>query len=109
MQFISGTPIGIISDSHEIIEIKLWEAYLLNDRNNIHKALNQFSIDRGPVESVQHEPGRIVYRFLASDWENDIKQILYENRIPVVIKPTVLHDALPGKRHSGSFREAVLA
>jgi hypothetical protein len=109
MQFISGTPIGIISNSHEIIEIKLWEAYLLNDRNNIHKALTQFSIDHGPVESIQHEPGRIIYRFHASDWENDIKHILYENRIPVVIKPTVVHDALPGKRHSVPFHETVLA
>ncbi len=109
MQFIAGTPVGIISDSQEIIEIKLWEAYLLNDRNNIHIALNQFSIDRGPVESAQHEPGRIVYRFLAADWENDIKHILYENRIPVVIRPTVLHHELAGKRQSGSFREAILA
>jgi hypothetical protein len=109
MQFIAGTPIGIISDSQEIIEIKIWEAYLLNDRNNVHTALNQFSIDRGPVESTQHEPGRIVYRFLAEDWENDIKHILYENRIPVVIKPTVLHQELLGKRPSTPFRETVLA
>lgn len=107
MQFIAGTPVGIISDSHEIIEIKLWEAYLLNDRNRVHKALNQFSIDRGPVESNHHEPGRIVYRFLAEDWESDIKQILYENRIPVVIKPIVVHNKLSGQRHTTSLRPAL--
>lgn len=101
MKFISGTPVGIISDSREIIEIKLWETYLLHDRTNIHLALNQFSVDRGPVENAQHEPGRIVYRFHAEDWENDIKHLLYENRIPVVIKPTVVH-ALP-QRDGGSL------
>jgi hypothetical protein len=90
MQFIAGTPVGIISDSREVIEIKLWEAYLLNDRSNLHVALNQFSIDHGPVENVQHEPGRIVYRFTAEDWENDIKHLLYQNRIPVVVKPSFL-------------------
>lgn len=101
MKFISGTPVGIISDSREIIEIKLWETYLLHDRTNIHLALNQFSVDHGPVENAQHEPGRIVYRFHAEDWENDIKHLLYENRIPVVIKPTVVH-ALP-QRDGGSL------
>ncbi|HYC83781.1 MAG TPA: hypothetical protein VEB86_01110 [Chryseosolibacter sp.] len=90
MQFIAGTPVGIISDAQEVIEIKLWEAYLLHHRSNLHVALNQFSIDHGPVENGQHEPGRIVYRFRAEDWENDIKHLLYENRIPVIVKPSVL-------------------
>jgi hypothetical protein len=90
MQFIAGTPVGIISDAREIIEIKLWEVYLLQDRTNLHIALNQFSIDHGPVENVHHEPGRIVYRFMAEDWENDIKHLLYQNRIPIVVKPSVL-------------------
>jgi hypothetical protein len=107
MQFIAGTPVGIISDSQEIIEIKLWEAYLLNDRNNVHNALNKFSIDHGPVENTLHEPGRIVYRFSAEIWENDIKHVLYENRIPVVIKPTVVHNTVSGKKPV-SFREPAL-
>jgi hypothetical protein len=90
MQFIAGTPVGIISDAREIVEIKLWEAYLLHDRTNLHLALNQFSVDHGPVEDIQHAPGRIVYRFMAEDWENDIKHLLYENRIPVIVKPSLL-------------------
>lgn len=93
MQFIAGTPVGIISDASEIIEIKLWETYLLNDRTNLSLALNQFSVDHGPVESTSHEPGRVVYRFMAQDWENDIKYLLYENRIPVVVRPSYLQTA----------------
>lgn len=84
----------------EIIEIKVWEAYLLVDRTNLNRALNQFSLGHGPVENVNHEPGRLIYRFHAEDWENDIKHLLYENRIPVVIKPHILHQPLPTKRAS---------
>jgi hypothetical protein len=90
MYFIAGTPLGIISDARQIVEIKLWETYLLNDRTNLTIALNQFSIDHGPVENMHHEQGRIAYRFFAEDWENDIKHLLYENRIPVTLKPMLL-------------------
>jgi hypothetical protein len=109
MQFIAGTPAGIISDSQEIIEIKLWETYLLHDRTNLTLALNQFSIDHGPVENGQHEPGRIAYRFRAEDWENDIKHLLYENRIPVIIKPTVVHASRRAPRGSFLIQELVLS
>jgi hypothetical protein len=108
MQFIAGTPVGIYSDAEEIIEIKLWEAYILTNRNKVHVALTQFSIDRGPVENTQHEPGRIVYRFRAEDWETDIKHILYENRIPVTIKPTVVHKTPPAKGSVFIKRELAL-
>jgi len=109
MQFIAGTPVGIISDAQEIIEIKLWEAYLLHHRSNLHIALNQFSIDHGPVENAQHEPGRIVYRFRASDWENDVKHLLYENRIPVVVKPAVLQQSTEMQTGSVVFGETLFA
>src|SRR5688572_20013255 len=94
MQFIAGTPLGIISDSRQVVEIKLWETYLLNDRTNLTLALNQFSIDHGPVENLHHELGRVTYRFLAEDWENDIKHLLYENRIPITIKPSLVNAAI---------------
>jgi hypothetical protein len=90
MQFIAGTPVGIISDAHQIIEIKLWETYLLNDRSNLNAMLNHFAIDHGPVENAHHEPGRIIYRFMAENWESDVKHALYENRIPVIIKHSIM-------------------
>lgn len=96
MQFIAGTPVGIISDAQEIIEVKLWEVYLLNNRRNLHLALNQFSLDHGPVENGQHEPGRVTYRFRAEDWEYDIRYLLYENRIPVIVRPAIQSSSLIG-------------
>jgi hypothetical protein len=90
MQFIAGTPVGVISDTQQIIEIKLWETYLLQDRSNLNFLLNKFSIDNGPIDSNHPEPGRILYRFLAKNWEADVKHLLYDNRIPVVIRHSFL-------------------
>jgi hypothetical protein len=104
MQFIAGTPIGLISDTQEIIEIKLWEVYLLNNRSNLYKVLTELSCDHGPVENVQHEHGRVSYRFLAGTWESTIKPMLYDNRVPVIIKPTIIHTSPQSKR--GSLVEA---
>jgi hypothetical protein len=103
MQFITGTPNRIISDAREIVEIKLWETYLLNDRRNLSLALNQFSVDHGPVENVHHEPGRVSYRFFAEDWENDIRHLLYENRIPVTIKPVLVHESVIVRQNTTVF------
>ena len=101
MQFIAGTPVGMISDSAEIIEIKLWEVYLLNNRSSLSKLLTELSCDHGPVENMQHEHGRVNYRFQADTWESTIKPLLYEYRIPVIIKPTVIHS-------SGRRRETLI-
>jgi hypothetical protein len=98
MQFIAGTPIGMISDISEVIEIKLWEVYLLNNRSNLTKTLTDLSRDHGPVENVRHEHGRVSYRFLAGTWESTVKPLLYENRIPVIIKPTIIHESPVNKR-----------
>lgn len=107
MQFIAGTPVGIISNAQEVIEIKLWETYLLHDRSNLHETLNTFSVDRGPIIGAEYEPGRIHYRFNAGDWEGTVKHLLYENRIPVVIKPMVVHEQRVVKRPI-AFRAPVL-
>src|SRR5687767_4689107 len=100
MQFIAGTPVGTISDIHEIVEIKLWEVYLQNNRSNLYKALTESSVDNGPVEKVQHEPGRVYYRFEAEIWENNIKHLLYKNRVPVIVRPTVIHEPPQLKQES---------
>jgi hypothetical protein len=90
MKFIAGTPVGVISDTQQIIEIKLWETYLLQDRTHLNDSLSEFSLDHGPIDTNHPEPGRVVYRFLAADWEINVKHLLYKNRIPVIIKHSFL-------------------
>jgi hypothetical protein len=82
-------------NSQEIVEVKFWEIYLLNNRANLYKFLAESSIDSGPVEQRQYEPGRVSYRFFTSVWQSKVKPLLLENRIPVVLKTSLSHTVRP--------------
>jgi hypothetical protein len=69
----------------EIIVVKLWEIYLLYHPANLYKVLTEFSMDHGPADD-ENLPGRVIFRFSKTVWEDDIKSLLYEYRIPVVIQ-----------------------
>ena len=86
MQTKTDTPAGLKESRAEIVEIKLWEVYLLYNRRNLYNTLSTYSLDNGPVEKHQQEEGRVAFRFMAFDWERTIKQLLYDNRIPVIIQ-----------------------
>lgn len=86
MQYMTDTPAGIQVKAQEIVEVKLWEAYLLYYRSNLYRILSNSSLDKGAVEKDHHEPGRVTFRFTADEWENNIKHLLYERRIPVMVK-----------------------
>ena len=90
MQTITDTPAGLKESSPETVEIKLWEVYLLYNRRNLYKTLSTYSLDNGPVEKDQQEEGRVSFRFMTYDWERTIKQLLYDNRIPVIIQSNTL-------------------
>jgi hypothetical protein len=86
MQTITDTPAGLKESRPEIVEIKLWEIYLLYNRRSLYKTLSTYSLDNGPVEKDQQEEGRVTFRFMTFDWERTVKQLLYDNRIPVIIQ-----------------------
>ncbi len=90
MQTITDMPAGYREYREEIIEIKLWEVYLLHNRRNLYNLLSTYSLDNGPVEKDRQEEGRVLFRFMAFDWERTIKQLLYDNRIPVIIQSNAL-------------------
>jgi hypothetical protein len=79
-------PAGSKENKQEIVEIKLWEVYLLYNRSNLYNTLSTYSMDNGPVEKDQQEGGRVSFRFMSYDWERTIKQLLYDNRIPVIVQ-----------------------
>jgi hypothetical protein len=79
-------PAGSRENKQEIVEIKLWEVYLLYNRSNLYNTLSTYSVDNGPVEKDQQEGGRVSFRFMSYDWERTIKQLLYDNRIPVIVQ-----------------------
>ena len=90
MQTFTDAPGGYKDSRQEIVEIKLWEVYLLYNRRNLYNTLSTYSLDNGPVEKGHQEEGRVSFRFLSFDWERTVKQLLYDNRIPVIIQSNTL-------------------
>jgi hypothetical protein len=90
MQTLTDMPAGYKDSRQEIVEIKLWEVYLLYNRRNLYNTLSTYSVDNGPVEKDQQEEGRVCFRFMSFDWDRTIKQLLYENRIPLIIQSSAL-------------------
>lgn len=90
MQSITDAPAGYKESRQEIVEIKLWEVYLLYSRRNLYNTLSTYSLDNGPVEKDHQDEGRVSFRFMAYDWERTIKQLLYDNRIPVILQSNTL-------------------
>lgn len=86
MKTTMDMPAGYKESRQEIIEIKLWEVYLLYNRRNLFNTLSTYSLDNGPVEKDHQEEGRVSFRFMAYDWERTVKQLLYDNRIPVIVQ-----------------------
>lgn len=90
MQTFADAPAGFKDSRQEIVEIKLWEVYLLYNRHNLYNTLSIYSLDNGPVEKDHQEEGRVTFRFMVFDWERTVKQLLYDNRIPVIIQSNTL-------------------
>jgi len=103
MQKITDAPAGYKESRQEIVEIKVWEIYLLYNRKNLYNTLSTYSLDNGTVEKDQQEEGRVSFRFMDYDWEHTIKQLLYDNRIPVVVQSSTL-----GAVKTRGNRDAVL-
>lgn len=103
MHTTTDAPAGYKDSRQEIVEIKLWEVYLLYNRRNLYNTLSTYSLDNGPVEKDHQEEGRVSFRFMTYDWERTVKQLLYDNRIPVIIQS----NALAAVRANGRF-ESVL-
>lgn len=90
MQATTNAPAGYKDSRQEIVEIKLWEVYLLYSRRNLYNTLSTYSLDNGPVEKDHQDEGRVSFRFMTYDWERTIKQLLYDNRIPVILQSNTL-------------------
>jgi hypothetical protein len=73
------------SRQDETVIVKLWEIYLLYHPANLYKVLTDLSLDKGP-EDDQQLAGRVIFRFSKSVWDETVKSLLYEYRIPVLIQ-----------------------
>lgn len=73
----------------EIVIVKLWEIYLLYHPANLYKTFTEFSLDNGPLED-RLLSGKVIFRFTTHDWQNTIRELLYQHRIPVNLQSNPL-------------------
>lgn len=76
--FLNKTPPSRVA-SETAVEIELWEGYLARNNSGLRKTLCTYSLDNGPLPGIQ--PETLLFRFLAFDWINNIRQLLEKNNI----------------------------
>jgi CheY-like chemotaxis protein len=79
---MNDMPSGLKRLNQEAIEVKLWEIYLLRNRNNLNRQLSTYSIDNGPSNNRPANPEQVIFRFMRYDWDKTIKKLLTDSSIP---------------------------
>jgi hypothetical protein len=92
MKLMDGKP-SSLRESHEgVIEVKLWEAFLINNRHNLYTALSTYAIENGPVEKGNTDQATVSFRFTAYDWHNTLKHLLRKHNVPVLKEQTMMEE-----------------
>jgi hypothetical protein len=73
--------------SHDIVEIRLLEMFLTYSAD-LRTVLLAHAIGNAPLQR-DHSPGRVTFRFETAHWQY-VKHLLYEHRIPVVVRSGLL-------------------
>ena len=84
MQPIHDIPSGIKEGRAAIIEVKLFEAFLLYNRHNLYNTLGTYSLDNGPLEKRDDDLATVSFRFMLRDWTNTLRDLLEHHNIPVI-------------------------
>lgn len=90
MTYLDDKPAGLCEIKEGIVEVKIWEAFLLYNRNNLYNTLFTYSLNNGPEADNEHDLGIITFRFTTWDWRNTLKKLLNTHNIPVVSEVTLL-------------------
>ena len=88
MQMMDGKPSGLRERQEGIVEVKLWEAFLLYNRHNLYNTLSTYAIENGPIEKENTDQATISFRFTSYDWHNTLKHLLRVHNIPVIREKT---------------------
>jgi hypothetical protein len=94
MQYMNNSPSGLRERHEGIVEVKLWEAFLLYNRHNLYNTLSAYAIENGPLENSNVDQATVDFRFTSYDWNNTLKKLLTKHNIPVI------KEQLIGKREA---------
>lgn len=89
MQYKNDSPSGLKERHEGIVEVKLWEAFLLHNRNNLYNTLSTYAIENGPLDNAKSEQSTVDFRFTSYDWHNTLKKMLNSHNIPVIKEKVV--------------------
>jgi hypothetical protein len=84
MQYMNNSPSGLRERHEGVVEVKLWEAFLLHNRHNLYSTLSAYAIENGPLENSNTEQATVDFRFTSYDWNNTLKKLLSKHNIPVI-------------------------
>lgn len=90
MQYMNNSPSGLRERHEGVVEVKLWEAFLLHNRHNLYSTLSAYAIENGPLDNSNAEQATVDFRFTSYDWNNTLKKLLTKHNIPV-IKEQLMH------------------
>ncbi len=89
MKYVNYRPVGFQETADEVVEVKVWEVFLLYNRHNIYRTLSTYSLDNGPVDNDATDLATVTFRFTAYDWFNTLKKLLRDHNIPVIRESNV--------------------
>jgi CheY-like chemotaxis protein len=82
---MNDAPSGLKQTAQDVLEVKFWEIYLLQNRNNLYSALRGYALDKGPLLKNARDAERVVFRFMKYDWEKTLLTQLTNQSIPFEI------------------------
>jgi CheY-like chemotaxis protein len=82
MHRITDIPSGLRRPLQDVIEVRLWEIYLLHNRKNLYDTLCAYSLDKGPVGNDLSASKQLSFRFMLFDWDRTIELMLAIRSIP---------------------------
>lgn len=91
MHVADSKPAGF-KETKEIVEVKLWEAFLLYNRHHVYRTLATYSLDNGPLEKDDEDLATVTFRFTAYDWKNTLRDLLSTHNIPVIREASAVFD-----------------
>jgi hypothetical protein len=88
MKYLNDKPAGLREKEEGIIEVKVWEAFLLHNRYHVYNTLSTYALDNGPEKKSDNDLGIVTFRFTSWDWNNTLRKLLSKHNIPVVSETT---------------------
>lgn len=92
MKYIEEKPAGLREIKEGIVEVKIWEAFLLYNRDNLCSTLSAYALNNGLEEKTDNDLSTVTFRFTTWDWSNTLRKLLSKNNIPVISEVTRLKE-----------------